>query len=110
MSFVVLLVLFIFNIKSTVMSSFTITLHTPESEQAFLEFVESHLDIEVFPNEPSLLDANGKFQRINLAADGLPVSPEYLAWRLERSMDSVKISKEDFLVGVEKRKEEFLKK
>lgn len=103
------------NTESFDMSSYTVKLNTAASEQAFLEFLENHADIEavpniLLPNDSSVFDTNGEFQRINLATEGLPISSDYLEWRLKQSMDSVRISKEDFLAGIEKRKVELLKK
>lgn len=86
------------------MSSYTINLTNAVSERAFLEFLKNHADIKAFANDSTVLGEGGNFQRVNLAAEGLPVSPEYLAWRLNQSMESLSISKEDFLAGLEKRK------
>ncbi|MBY0434002.1 MAG: hypothetical protein K2U26_07830 [Cyclobacteriaceae bacterium] len=92
------------------MSSYTVTLTNAASEQAFLEFLETHTGVKAVANDPSVFDANGNFQRVNLASDGLPISPEYLAWRLNQSMESGSISKEDFLIELEKRKSSLVKK
>ena len=92
------------------MSSYTVTLTNAASEQAFLKFLETHAEIKVFANDSTVFDDNGNFQRINLAADGLPVSSEYLAWRLNQSMESMTLSKEDFLAGLEKRKASLVNK
>jgi hypothetical protein len=90
-------------------SSYIIHLDSDESERAFLEFLKSHTNIEVTPSrlvskENSMVDDHGHFKRISLATEGSPISPEYLAWRLERSMSSPSISKDEFLAGVDKRK------
>lgn len=92
------------------MSSYTVTLTNTASEQAFLKFLETHAEIKAFAHDPSVFDSDGNFQRINLAADGLPISPEYLAWRLNQSMKSESDSQEDFLATLEKRKASLVKK
>lgn len=114
--FFVLFIFLIFNIIKLIdVNSYTIHLSTPASEEAFLNFVANHADVEVVPNGASantaFRDTTGNFQRISLAAEGgSPISSEYLEWRLNQSINSPSLSKEEFLTSVEKRKTELLKK
>lgn len=95
------------------MSSYIVYLGTAQSEQAFREFLETHEGIEAVALKAHAPQTErnslGEFQRINLADDGAPITPEYLTWRLEQSMTSERISKEDFLADIEKHKSAYRK-
>lgn len=97
------------------MSTYIVTISSPESEKDFAEFLKNHNDIEATPNEaieydPNIYDADGNFQWISLAGPGLPVPDEYMAWRIEQARNSPSISKEEFLSRLEQRRKELYTK
>ena len=93
------------------MSTYTLTIASPESEKDFSEFLSTHADTkatltEATQYDPNMYDEEGNFQWISLAAPGLPVTDEYMAWRIEQSRASPKISKEEFLTRLRQRTNE----
>jgi hypothetical protein len=60
--------------------------------------------------DPNIYDAEGNFQWISLAAPGLPVPDEYMAWRLEQAKKSIAegkgISLEQLMENMAKRRKE----
>ena len=80
------------------MSTYTLTIASPESEKDFSEFLSTHADTkatltEATQYDPNMYDEEGNFQWISLAAPGLPVTDEYMAWRIEQSLQSLKEGK-----------------
>ncbi|TAF76338.1 MAG: hypothetical protein EAZ53_03515 [Bacteroidetes bacterium] len=76
------------------MPVYTVSITDPKSEKDFVDFLNSHTDIEAKENkaieyDPNMYDKDGNFQRMNLAGPGLPVTDEYMAWRIEQSRNSL---------------------
>ena len=97
------------------MSTYTVTISSPNTEKDFAAFLSSHSDIGAKPKDaieydPTIYDAEGNFQWISLAGPGLPVPDEYMTWRIEQSRNSPSISKEEFLSRLEQRRKEFYTK
>lgn len=80
------------------MAVYTVSITNPKSEKDFTDFLNSHSDIKATQSEaiqydPNMYDEHGNFQRMNLAGPGLPVTDEYMAWRHEQSLKSLKEGK-----------------
>jgi hypothetical protein len=62
--------------------------------------------------DPNIYDADGNFQWISMAAPGLPVPNEYMAWRLEQAQKSIAESKgiplEEVMASFENRVKQML--
>lgn len=95
------------------MPVYTVSITDPKSEKDFVDFLNSHTDIEAKENkaieyDPNMYDKDGNFQRMNLAGPGLPVTDEYMAWRIEQSRNSPGISWDEAKIQLKKRRENLL--
>lgn len=94
------------------MATYTVSISNAESEKDFTDFLNTHKDIkasqtEAIEYDPKMYDKDGNFQRMDLSGPGLPVTDEYMAWRIEQSSKSPKISQEEFINRINERRKEF---